>query len=79
MVCKNSFRDLGFVYNDWIFHLYSRRNGKKKFMNAILTSIKQNATLVETDLGFSQRGQQRSSKSILGYEVIFCQLHPPLE
>ena len=43
-------------------------------MNATLTSIKQNATLVETDLGFSQRGQQRSSKSILGYEVIFCQL-----
>ena len=42
-------------------------------MNAILTSIKQNATLVETDLGFSQRGQN-SSKSILGYEVIFCQL-----
>ena len=45
-------------------------------MNAILTSIKQNATLVETDLGFSQRGQNSSktSKSILGYEVIFCQL-----
>ena len=53
---------------------------KEKFMNAAISSyflscinvsLKQNATL---DLGFSQRGQQRSSKSILGYEVIFCQL-----
>ena len=79
MVCKNSFRDLGFVYNDWIFHLSQGEMERKiheccyilLLLSCINVSLKQNATL---DLGFSQRGQQRSSKSILGYEVIFCQL-----
>ena len=64
MVCKNSFRDLGFVYNDWIFHLSQGEMERKIHECYILTSIKQNATLVETDLGFSQRGQNSAAAKV---------------